>query len=195
MSEPFRPISLGSCWKRSRQIATNNTAGQTIYKPRTALTGLVYDYTPEEAWKHFTKWIGKEKEYICYLRVEYRLTTVNRGSCQFQTRAFYRPGAGSLHECVGPRFSGDSPALDRHQQSPTEGHTPLLGRKAEGLSCRLHHFSRSGFILEALGPEKFSQFVFFLGQDWWRKERKEPWTMNIFITEERKEADHKASLF
>ena len=37
--------------------------------------------------------------------------------------------------------------------------------KQRGLSCRWHHFSRSGFILEALGLEKFSQFVFFLRQE------------------------------
>lgn len=66
----------------------------------------------------------------------------------------------SPYEEVGPRFS-----LDPLKHSPKEGHTPLLGGEAEGLACGLHHFSCSGFILEALGSKKFPQFVLFLRQD------------------------------
>lgn len=69
-------------------------------------------------------------------------------------------GMISPYEEVGPRFS-----LDPLKHSPKEGHTPLLGGEAEGLACGLHHFSCSGFILEALGSKKFPQFVLFLRQD------------------------------
>lgn len=44
-------------------------------------------------------------------------------------------------------------------------HIPLLRRKAEGLSCSLHHFSCSCFILRTLWSKKFPQFIFFLRQN------------------------------
>lgn len=115
---------------------------------------------------------------------KYRLTTGNRIACQFQQEPPKEHWGIPLCEWVP--HSQQIP-----QQSPEEGHTPLLGRKAEGLSCRLHHFSCSGFILEALGSEKFSQFVFFLRQDWWGKNQKESWTMSIFTTERRTETNPK----
>lgn len=82
------------------------------------------------------------------------------------------------------------PGSPKH--SPKEGHTPLLGGEAEGLACGLHHFSCSGFILEALGSKKFPQFVLFLRQDWWRKQGKSLRMTSIFTTKKVRETNPKA---
>lgn len=54
------------------------------------------------------------------------------------------------------------PSLDRHQQSPSEGHTPLLGRKQEEPFLSLASFSRSGFYLGSLGTGEIFPVRFLL---------------------------------
>lgn len=111
----------------------------------------MYDYGPEEVWKHLKQSIGKEKDYTCYLRVEYKQTN----SCEqrrpsLSDKGPLKTGAGSLHEWVGPRSSGDPPpsiAISRPQWRP---HT-FAGKKSRGPFLSLASFFPLWFYLGSLG--------------------------------------------
>lgn len=81
----------------------------------------MYDYGPEQVWKHFKKSIGKEKDYTCYLRVEYKQTN----SCEQRRPSLSDKGPLKTRGRFPSWVSGSQvlrrpPSLDRHQQTPVK---------------------------------------------------------------------------